>query len=158
MGHKKQSNCERSDASVSGGLTSQNKKKTNQNCHACDSSRSARLLLFAVSKEKKIVTGRDVAATWHIAFCNDLRRTHCTNSVGSGDQSVPKALSCLAARLPLSGFKPEGYSSNSQLTHTLTSRALLGIVLRICTAGARRIALARAYQRLLRALPVTPMA
>ena len=108
-------------------------------------------------QKKKIVTGRDVAATWHIAFCNDLRRTHCTNSVGSGDQSVPKALSCLAARLPLSGFKPEGYSSNSQLTHTLTSRALLGIVLRIRTAGARRIALARAYQRLLRALPVTPM-
>ena len=68
-----------------------------------------------------------------------------------------RELSCLAARLPLPGFKPEGYSSNSQLTHTLTSRALLGIVLRIRTAGARRIALARAYQRLLRALPVTPM-
>ena len=41
-------------------------------------------------KKKKIVTGRDVAATWHIAFCNDLRRTHCTNSTGSGDQSVLK--------------------------------------------------------------------
>ena len=27
LGHKKQSNCERSDASISGGLTSQNEKK-----------------------------------------------------------------------------------------------------------------------------------
>ena len=42
-----------------------------------------------------------------------------------------REFSCLAARLPQSGFKPEGYSSNSQLTHTLTSRALPGIVLRI---------------------------
>ena len=83
-------------------------------------------------QKKEIVTGRDIAAAWQIAL---LAITYDGRFVLTqlilGDQSVLKRVFLSRRQTPTVWFQTYLLFGKLTITHTLTSRELPGIVLRI---------------------------